>query len=86
MARIKDRLKNNSPGPFFVDSSCIDCGSCWQIDPKHFAPTGNSSYVHTQPSGGQEIGKALLALIDCPVAAIGAPKELTSKAHIAAFT
>ncbi len=77
MARIKDRLKNNSPGPFFVDSSCIDCGSCWHIDPEHFAPTGRSSYVHTQPQGQKEIRKALLALVDCPVAAIGAPKELT---------
>ncbi len=78
MARIQNRLKNNSPGPFFVDSSCIDCGSCWQIDPEHFAPTEKNSYVHTQPNGQLEVQKALLALIDCPVAAIGAPKNFTS--------
>ncbi len=85
MARIKDRLKNNSPGPFFVDSSCIDCGSCWQIDPEHFAPTGSSSYVHTQPNGQQEVEKSLLALIDCPVAAIGAPKHLTANSSADVF-
>ncbi len=79
MARIKDRLTNNSPGPFFVDSNCIDCGSCWHLDPDHFAPTGSSSHVHTQPNGQHQIEKALSALIDCPVAAIGAPKDLTSK-------
>ena len=82
MARTKDRLSKNSAGPFFVDSSCINCGSCWYIDPEHFAPTGNSSYVHTQPNGRKGIENALLALVDCPVAAIGAPKEFTS--HLSA--
>ncbi|KGG14148.1 MULTISPECIES: MBL fold metallo-hydrolase [Prochlorococcus] len=78
MARIKNRVSSNSDGLFFVDSSCIDCGSCWYIDPEHFASNGSSSYVHAQPTGQQEIKKALLALIDCPVAAIGAPKSITS--------
>ena len=76
MSQPKDRLKKKSTGQFFVDSSCIDCGSCWQIDPDHFAANGKTSYVHTQPNGPQEIKKALLALIDCPVAAISAPKNL----------
>ncbi|KGG22589.1 Metallo-beta-lactamase hydrolase [Prochlorococcus marinus str. SS2] len=49
------------------------------IDPEHFGQTGNSSYVHTQPSSQKEINQALLALVDCPVAAIGAPKRLTSQ-------
>jgi len=78
MARKKDRLIENSVGPFFVDSSCIDCGSCWYIAPEHFASKGKKSYVYAQPNGPKEIKKALLALIDCPVAAIGAPKALTS--------
>ena len=76
MARIQNRLRNNSPGPFFVDSSCIDCGSCWQIDPKHLAHKEKTSYVHTQPQGQQEIQQAFLALLDCPVSAIGAPKTI----------
>ncbi len=85
MTKIKNRLKNNSPGPFFVNSSCIDCGSCWQLDPEHFAQTGSSSCVHTQPKGQQEIAQAYLALIDCPVAAICAPKELTANLSADAF-
>ncbi len=57
MTQIKDRLKKNSPDPFFVDSNCIDYGSCWQIDPAHFGTTGSSSHVHTQPNGQLEIEK-----------------------------
>ena len=77
MARIKDRSIDNAPGPFFVDSTCINCGSCWYIDPEHFAQNGSHSSVCKQPKGKEEIDKALLAMIDCPVAAIGAPKQIT---------
>ena len=77
MALLKHRLQENSPGPFFVDSNCINCGSCWHIDPEHFAPAGNNAYVYLQPNSQREIERAFVAMIDCPVAAIGAPKELT---------
>ncbi len=76
MARTALRLASNVPGPFYVDSSCIDCGTCWQWDPHHFAPTGSSSHVVHQPEGEPEIAQALLALQACPVAAIGATPEL----------
>ncbi len=77
MAVKNVRLSMNSPGPFYVNSSCIYCGSCWQIDPQHFASCGSNAYVHTQPNGKKEIEKAFLALIDCPVAAIRAPTKFT---------
>jgi glyoxylase-like metal-dependent hydrolase (beta-lactamase superfamily II) len=76
MARSSLRLAANSPGAFYVDSSCIDCGTCWQWDPHHFAPTGSTSHVHHQPRGEEETERALLALQACPVAAIGAPGDL----------
>ncbi len=38
-----------------------------------------SSYVHTQPNGPQETHQAILALVDCPVDAIGSHNEITSK-------
>ncbi len=77
MALKNNRLKTNQAGAFYVDSSCIDCGSCWQIDPKHFARKENNSYVHTQPNGKKEVHKALLALLDCPVAAIGIQEKIS---------
>lgn len=76
MARSGRRLPANVPGPFFVDASCIDCGTCWQFDPQHFAPTGSSAHVKRQPQGGQELQQALLALQACPVAAIGTTPAL----------
>lgn len=76
MARPSRRLAANAPGPFYVDGSCIDCGTCWQWDPDHFAPAGDHAHVQCQPEGPAETARALLALQACPVAAIGAPREL----------
>jgi glyoxylase-like metal-dependent hydrolase (beta-lactamase superfamily II) len=61
MARVQQRLAANAAGPFYVDRSCIDCGTCWQFDPAHFAPTGDTSCVHHQPQGEAELRQALLA-------------------------
>jgi glyoxylase-like metal-dependent hydrolase (beta-lactamase superfamily II)/ferredoxin len=76
VARPQLRLSANAPGPFFVDGSCIDCGTCWQWDPDHFAPAGAHAHVHRQPQGEGETRRALLALQACPVAAIGTSREL----------
>lgn len=77
MARQEQRLAANVPGPFYVDSTCIDCGTCWQFDPLHYAPTGSSSRVQRQPDGAVELRQALLALQACPVAAIGTTQITT---------
>lgn len=76
MASPSRRLAANAPGPFYVDARCIDCGTCWQWDPQHFAPAGDHAQVMRQPEGPEETARALLALQACPVAAIGAPAEL----------
>lgn len=76
MARPSLRLEANVPGAFYVDSSCIDCGTCWQWDPAHFAPDAATARVQRQPVGDEETRRALLALQACPVAAIGAPADL----------
>ena len=33
MANVKKRVRENVPGDFFVDSTCIDCDACRQIAP-----------------------------------------------------
>ncbi|MCT0225359.1 MBL fold metallo-hydrolase [Synechococcus sp. CS-1328] len=76
MARPQQRLAANVDGPFYVDANCIDCGTCWQFDPAHFAPSGSTSHVWTQPQGDAETRAALLALQACPVAAIGTSRDL----------
>lgn len=76
MARSSRRLAANVAGPFYVDSSCIDCGTCWQWDPDHFAPGGSQARVIRQPQGEAQERRALLAQQACPVAAIGSPPGL----------
>jgi glyoxylase-like metal-dependent hydrolase (beta-lactamase superfamily II)/ferredoxin len=81
------RLPSNAPGPFFVDSRCIDCGTCWGWDPLHFAPAPDGAMAHVcrQPQGEEELERALLAVRACPVAAIGAPSPLKRRTPEAGF-
>ena len=54
MAAWAKRLAENVPGDFFVDSTCIDCGTCRQVAPATFADGRDASYVHSQPGGADE--------------------------------
>ncbi len=37
MARAALRLRENAPGEFFVDETCIDCATCRNVAPSIFA-------------------------------------------------
>jgi ferredoxin len=73
MANLSDRLDDNAPGSFYVDSDCIDCDLCRQRVPDVFARSdeGGHSYVTRQPTSEEERAKCLEALEDCPAEAIG---------------
>jgi glyoxylase-like metal-dependent hydrolase (beta-lactamase superfamily II)/ferredoxin len=71
MASSSKRLAINVAGDFFVDSTCIDCGTCRQIAPDSFAQGRDSSYVARQPNDEAGQHRARMALVACPVAAIG---------------
>jgi len=71
MAVLAKRLAANVPGEFFVDSTCIDCGTCRQVAPESFAEGRDASYVYRQPVGEATAQRAAMALVACPVAAIG---------------
>jgi len=85
MAAIAKRLPANVPGDFFVDSTCIDCGTCRQIAPASFAEGRDASYVRHQPAGEAEAHRARMALVACPVAAIGTATKHVFGAARAAF-
>ena len=74
MASLARRLPSNVPGPFFVDSSCIDCDACRWIAPATFESQGEQTRVHRQPENEEETAAALRALVACPTASIGGPK------------
>ncbi|MDA0239672.1 MAG: MBL fold metallo-hydrolase [Proteobacteria bacterium] len=75
MANKLKRLPENTSGDFYVDSTCIDCETCQWVAPNSFAQATTTSYVHQQPPNGPDQHRALMALIACPVGAIGTDRK-----------
>ena len=70
---------------FWINDRCINCGTCWQFDPDHFAPEGERAWVHAQPVGQEATEQALLALQACPVAAIETERRLRQTTPVDGF-
>ena len=66
-------LKENEPGPYFVDRDCIACDTCTTIAPHQFKLSKNQmfAYVYCQPTNETEQKQTLSAIKQCPVDAIG---------------
>ncbi|MEQ2009168.1 MAG: ferredoxin [Limisphaerales bacterium] len=73
MATLSERLPQNAPGRFYVDSSCIDCDLCRDAAPDFFHRDGEigMSAVFRQPKTPQAILEAQKALEGCPTESIG---------------
>jgi glyoxylase-like metal-dependent hydrolase (beta-lactamase superfamily II)/ferredoxin len=71
MAQATLRRVENVPGPWFVDRSCIDCGTCMWMAPHAFREANGQSAVHLQPVHDDPAAAA--ALVACPTASIGGP-------------
>ncbi|HNQ74603.1 MAG TPA: ferredoxin [Verrucomicrobiota bacterium] len=80
MAEPSQRLPQNVPGLWYVDSNCIDCDLCRETAPSVFRrdEENGSSYVFHQPETEEEIRQALEALTGCPVEAIGNDNPVAS--------
>jgi glyoxylase-like metal-dependent hydrolase (beta-lactamase superfamily II)/ferredoxin len=85
VATLSKRLATNVAGDFYVDSTCIDCGTCRQVAPETFAPGRDASYVSRQPGAEDAVRRARMALVACPVAAIGTEKKHAIAEARAAF-
>ena len=73
MADKNARFKQNVPGKYYVDDSCIACDACCVEAPRFFAMNDNEghAFVKVQPQNPEEIKEAENALAACPVEAIG---------------
>ena len=69
MARVDLRNDDNAAGDWFVDTRCIDCGTCREIAPEVFGERHGLSFVHRQP--GADDTPAWLAAQACPTSSIG---------------
>jgi len=70
MARVDQRHPGNVAGEWFVDTRCIDCGTCREIAPLLFADVHGTSVVRRQPGAGEQTD-AWLAAQACPTMSIG---------------
>src|SRR3569832_529232 len=85
MASLQQRLPENVPGDFFVDSPCIDCDTCSQLAPCIFHEHGDQCSVHHQPSTDDETRLAMMALVSCLFGSFGVFVRLVAFLGIDAF-
>lgn len=73
MANKDDRLPDNAPGKWYVDSSCIDCDVCRTTAPNNFKANEDEghSFLFKQPENAEEEAQCEEAKASCPVEAIG---------------
>jgi len=73
MADPADKVEENVKGPFYVDSTCIDCDVCRSTAPDNFERSEENgySYVYKQPETDEEKELCEEAMEACPVEAIG---------------
>jgi len=85
VASLQQRLPENVPGDFFVDSTCIDCETCSQLAPSIFRDHGDQCSVYHQPESEAETQLAMMALVSCPTGSIGALERHDAHLGIDAF-
>ncbi len=73
MANKDDRIPENAPGKWYVDTACIDCDVCRTTAPNNFKANEDEGYsfVCKQPENGEEESQCEEAKASCPVEAIG---------------
>ena len=98
MAQRGKAFADNLPGAFFVDASCIDCGTCYTMAPEVYEDAGGHSRIHHQPLETQRL-RASMALLACPTSSIGTddkaamgeaarafPDPIEDEVHFCGFT
>jgi glyoxylase-like metal-dependent hydrolase (beta-lactamase superfamily II)/ferredoxin len=78
MADPARRHTANVSGPWFVDTTCIDCDVSRQCAPWMFGSAGGQAVVERQPGSPDEERAAMRALLACPTGSIGVVGEKPS--------
>jgi len=83
--RLK-RKQNNPNSDFYVDSTCINCGTCYWMAPTIFKNHEGQSIAYDNGKANKQVQtKAINALLSCPTQSIGKAsgnKTLTSLPQI----
>jgi glyoxylase-like metal-dependent hydrolase (beta-lactamase superfamily II)/ferredoxin len=76
VALIDRRNSADAAGDLFVDDSCIACDTCRRIAPATYGGGEDDvAFVARQPATAEERRRAMMALVACPVAAIGSSSK-----------
>ncbi|AXV06885.1 Metallo-beta-lactamase superfamily protein [Euzebya pacifica] len=77
MARLDQRHPAGAPGPWFVDSRCIDCDAARHVAPGLIArnPSDGVSVFTRQPATAEEVAMAWRAVLVCPTRSVGHVSE-----------
>ncbi len=81
MATRTERLPQNVPGRFYVDSTCIDCDQCRAAAPDFFHRDADigMSIVFRQPETEEQVRQVQEALEGCPTESIGDDDRIEAK-------
>ena len=73
MADKNSKYPENAPGPFYVDTECINCDACVLAAENHFKIDEEQgfAFVFKQPETKEEREACVEAMECCPVEAIG---------------
>jgi glyoxylase-like metal-dependent hydrolase (beta-lactamase superfamily II)/ferredoxin len=86
VARLAAALPSNAPGDLFIDDRCIGCDTCRRLAPATFGGgEDDQAFVATQPVDEADRRRALMALVSCPVGAIGTRHRADLRSAMAAF-
>jgi glyoxylase-like metal-dependent hydrolase (beta-lactamase superfamily II)/ferredoxin len=86
VARPADALPSNAPGDLFVDARCIGCDTCRRLARGTYGGgEDEQAFVAVQPSDEADRRRALMALVSCPVGAIGTRQRTDLRPAMAAL-
>ncbi len=71
MADKDSKVPENVPGKYYVDTSCINCGTCIEDAPENFEEGDEFTFVSKQPGNDEEAEACESAMEGCSVEAIG---------------
>ncbi|MGA2782382.1 MAG: ferredoxin [Smithella sp.] len=69
---IKQRIKENVPGKYYIIDKCISCSLCYELSPRNFSMNLDEGYdfVFKQPETQEDEALCLKAMQFCPADAI----------------
>ncbi len=74
--RKRARKQNNVESEYYVDDTCIDCGTCYWMAPDTFKREGYQSIAYSKIENEQQQMSAQNALLSCPTNSIGAATQM----------